>query len=57
MRWCIDIFTGQFKIDFIRKLKFLIKLSYQTHVSKLMHFQGKMVHFFPQKRVAEKRKR
>ena len=28
----------------------------KTHVSNLMHFQGEMVYFFPEKRGAEKRK-
>ena len=27
----------------------------KTHVSNLMHYQGEMINFFPQKRDAEKR--
>ena len=48
MSFCMKILTNKFN-----KI-FLLKLSYKTHVSNLMHFQEEMVNIFPQKRGAEK---
>ena len=36
--------------------EFLYDTFQKTHVSNLMHFQGEMIIFFPQKRDFEKRK-
>ena len=40
-------------ITILKRKFFLILIS---HVSNLMHFQGEMLHFSPQKRGADKRK-